>query len=149
MDPAKANELVAKAIHLSAAEKAEVLAEYNAARGAAPKLADKPKSKVGNKTKLGNGVNMDDVLKQVADGTLSTEQASKLLAGAGNGLSVAVNPETGTICVYGLTAKWPVALYRSQWAKLIGVAEEITSYIDLHNDEIAAAEEIGKAKKAA
>ena len=40
MDPAKANELVAKAIHLSADEKAAVLAEYNAARGAAPKPAE-------------------------------------------------------------------------------------------------------------
>jgi hypothetical protein len=150
VSPERAQELLDKAIHLSAGEKEQVMREYIDARNAPTvKPADKPKSKVGVKTKLGNGVSMTDVLAKVAAHEITSEQAAKLLAGAGNGLSIGINPETGTICVYGLTAKWPVALYGSQWAKLLAVADEVQLYIMEHAEEITAAEEIGKARKAA
>ncbi len=43
--------------------------------------------------------------------------------------------EKGALSVYGL-GRFPVTLYREQWEKLLGMAEEIRRFIDEHDAEL-------------
>lgn len=43
--------------------------------------------------------------------------------------------EKGALSVYGL-GRFPVTLYREQWEKLLGLADEIRSYIEEHDSEL-------------
>lgn len=130
---------------------AEAAARFQASQSAP---AEERKSVVTNRVKLASGptVNPVDILERVRTGKLTPQQAAEMLAasnGGGGKLEVGMNPERGTVCVYGLTSRWPVALYASQWQRLLAVAPAIADYVAKHADAIAAAEAIGKAAKAA
>ena len=43
--------------------------------------------------------------------------------------------EKGGVSVYGL-GRFPVTLYKEQWAKLLGMADEIRSFIAEHDSEL-------------
>ena len=43
--------------------------------------------------------------------------------------------EKGALSVYGL-GRFPVTLYREQWDKLLGMADEIRQFIYDHDDEL-------------
>jgi hypothetical protein len=43
--------------------------------------------------------------------------------------------EKGALSVYGL-GRFPVTLYREQWEKLLGMAEEIRRFIQEHDSEL-------------
>ena len=43
--------------------------------------------------------------------------------------------EKGALSVYGL-GRFPVTLYREQWEKLLGMGEEIKSFIQTHDTEL-------------
>lgn len=43
--------------------------------------------------------------------------------------------EKGALSVYGL-GRFPVTLYREQWEKLLGLAEEIRQFIQTHDHEL-------------
>lgn len=43
--------------------------------------------------------------------------------------------EKGALSVYGL-GRFPVTLYREQWEKLLGMADEIRSFIQEHDGEL-------------
>jgi hypothetical protein len=43
--------------------------------------------------------------------------------------------EKGALSVYGL-GRFPVTLYREQWEKLLGMGEEIKSFIQAHDAEL-------------
>jgi len=43
--------------------------------------------------------------------------------------------EKGALSVYGL-GRFPVTLYREQWEKLLGMADEIRTYIQQHDSEL-------------
>ncbi len=43
--------------------------------------------------------------------------------------------EKGALSVYGL-GRFPVTLYREQWEKLLGMADEIRGYIQEHDSEL-------------
>jgi hypothetical protein len=43
--------------------------------------------------------------------------------------------EKGALSVYGL-GRFPVTLYREQWEKLIGMADEIRTFIQQHDSEL-------------
>jgi hypothetical protein len=45
--------------------------------------------------------------------------------------------EKGGVSVYGL-GRFPVTLYKEQWAKLLGMAEEIRAFIKAHDAELKA-----------
>lgn len=45
--------------------------------------------------------------------------------------------EKGAVSVYGLSAKWPVTLYASQWARLLGVREQLEAFIAEHKSELS------------
>jgi hypothetical protein len=43
--------------------------------------------------------------------------------------------EKGALSVYGL-GRFPVTLYREQWDKLLGVSDQIRSFIETHDSEL-------------
>jgi hypothetical protein len=43
--------------------------------------------------------------------------------------------EKGGVSVYGL-GRFPVTLYKEQWAKLLGMADEIRAFIKEHESEL-------------
>ena len=45
--------------------------------------------------------------------------------------------EKGGVSVYGL-GRFPVTLYKEQWAKLLGMADEIRAFIKEHEAELKA-----------
>ena len=48
--------------------------------------------------------------------------------------------EKGGVSVYGL-GRFPVTLYKEQWAKLLGMADEIRDFIKEHEPELKAKSE--------
>jgi hypothetical protein len=55
------------------------------------------------------------------------------------GVSLRVS-EKGGVSVYGL-GRFPVTLYKEQWAKLLDMAEEIRSFLHEHDAELKTKEE--------
>jgi hypothetical protein len=47
--------------------------------------------------------------------------------------------EKGALSVYGL-GRFPVTLYKEQWLKLLGIADEIKSFIEENNQRLKAKE---------
>jgi len=47
--------------------------------------------------------------------------------------------EKGALSVYGL-GRFPVTLYKEQWMKLLGIADEIKSFIEENNSRLKAKE---------
>ena len=47
--------------------------------------------------------------------------------------------QKGAVSIYGL-GRFPVTLYKSQWTKLLGQADEITQFIVDHSAELAVKE---------
>lgn len=61
-----------------------------------------------------------------------------LKRGATRGVSLKVS-EKGGVSVYGL-GRFPVTLYKEQWAKLLDMADEIRAFIKAHESELKAKE---------
>ena len=76
----------------------------------------------------------------MADGDLQAElerlraenEALKRRATKGTTLKVS---EKGAVSVYGL-GRFPVTLYKEQWEKLLGMADDIRAFIAEHEDEL-------------
>jgi hypothetical protein len=66
---------------------------------------------------------------------LRAENAA-LKARGPRGVSLKVS-EKGGVSVYGL-GRFPVTLYKEQWAKLLDMAEEIRAFIKAHDSELKA-----------
>ena len=72
----------------------------------------------------------DEILRKLAGGEISPEEASKLLdqlALPKQGLYCKVS-EKGAVSVYGLQ-RMPVTLYLEQWQRLLDFADEIRAFI--------------------
>jgi hypothetical protein len=59
-----------------------------------------------------------------------------LKARGSRGISLKVS-EKGGVSVYGL-GRFPVTLYKEQWAKLLDMADEIRAFIKAHDKELKA-----------
>jgi hypothetical protein len=68
---------------------------------------------------------------------LKKENAA-LKAQSARGVSLKVS-EKGGVSVYGL-GRFPVTLYKEQWAKLLDLADEIRAFIKAHDAELKAKE---------
>lgn len=82
-------------------------------------------------------MNNEDILRKVAAGELTIEQASSLLAEADKrrgGLYCRVSPK-GAISVYGLQ-RMPVTLYVEQWDRLLNFSDEIRRFAGEHESEL-------------
>ena len=78
----------------------------------------------------------DDALQAELE-RLKAENAA-LKAQATRGTSIKVS-EKGGVSVYGL-GRFPVTLYKEQWAKLLDLADDIRTFIKQHDAELKAKE---------
>jgi len=78
----------------------------------------------------------DDELRAEVE-RLKAENAS-LKARTTRGVSMKVS-EKGGVSVYGL-GRFPVTLYKEQWAKLLDIADDIRAFIREHDGELKAKE---------
>ena len=78
----------------------------------------------------------DDELRAEVE-RLKAENAS-LKAKTTRGVSMKVSEKRG-VSVYGL-GRFPVTLYKEQWAKLLDIADDIRAFIREHDAELKAKE---------
>ena len=80
----------------------------------------------------------EDILAQVAEGKLTVDEASKLLADlepARTGtLYCKVSPK-GAVSLYGLQ-RMPVTLYVEQWERLLAFADPLRAFLKEHDAEL-------------
>ncbi len=62
------------------------------------------------------------------------KENESLKKGAAKGVSLKVS-EKGGVSVYGL-GRFPITLYKEQWAKLLDMAEDIRAFIATHDKEL-------------
>jgi hypothetical protein len=80
----------------------------------------------------------------MSDETIQTElerlraENAALKARGSRGVSLKVS-EKGGVSVYGL-GRFPVTLYKEQWAKLLDMADEIRAFLTEHDAELKAKE---------
>jgi hypothetical protein len=80
---------------------------------------------------------MSDEMMQSELERLRAENAA-LRARSTRGVSLKVS-EKGALSVYGL-GRFPVTLYKEQWTKLLGMADEIRAFLEEHDKELKAKE---------
>jgi hypothetical protein len=69
---------------------------------------------------------------------LKAENESLKRRPRGGSTSIKIS-EKGGVSVYGL-GRFPVTLYKEQWQKLLGMADEIKTFIAENNDKLKAKE---------
>jgi hypothetical protein len=74
----------------------------------------------------------DEDLKAELERLRAENERLKSQRGRSAGLKVS---EKGGVSVYGL-GRFPVTLYKEQWAKLLGMADEIREFIKEHEGEL-------------
>jgi hypothetical protein len=80
---------------------------------------------------MGEFMSNDEIMKELE--RLKAENAA-LKGGQSRGLSLRVS-EKGGVSVYGL-GRFPVTLYKEQWEKLLGMSEEIKSFIQANESQL-------------
>jgi hypothetical protein len=73
----------------------------------------------------------DEMMKELE--RLKAENAA-LKGGQSRGLSLKVS-EKGGVSVYGL-GRFPVTLYKEQWEKLLGMADDIKAFIKANDSQL-------------
>ena len=80
----------------------------------------------------------EEILAQVAEGKITVDEASKLLADlepARTGtLYCKVSPK-GAVSLYGLQ-RMPVTLYIEQWERLLGFSDSLQAFLKEHDSEL-------------
>jgi hypothetical protein len=78
----------------------------------------------------------EEVLAQVAAGTLSVDEAAKLLAEdtPKRGALYCKVSAKGAMSLYGLQ-RMPVTLYIEQWERLLGFADDLRAFMKDHDSE--------------
>ena len=78
----------------------------------------------------------DEDLKAEVERLRAENEHLKTRAAKGGSIKVS---EKGGVSVYGL-GRFPVTLYKEQWAKLLGMADEIRAFIKENEDRLKAKE---------
>jgi hypothetical protein len=76
----------------------------------------------------------DEDMKAELERLRAENERLKTQRGRSAGLKVS---EKGGVSVYGL-GRFPVTLYKEQWVKLLGMADEIRAFIKEHESELKA-----------
>jgi len=76
----------------------------------------------------------DDDVQSELDRLRAENAALKASSARRGGVSFKVS-EKGGVSVYGL-GRFPVTLYKEQWAKLLDLADEIRAFIKAHEAEL-------------
>lgn len=75
---------------------------------------------------------MTDELKAELERLRAENEALKKTSSKGLSLKVS---EKGGVSVYGL-GRFPVTLYKEQWTKLLGMADEIKAFLAANDDKL-------------
>lgn len=81
---------------------------------------------------------MSDDMKAELERLRAENAALKATKTAAGSLSLKVS-EKGALSVYGM-GRFPVTLYKEQWLKLLGIAEEIKTFIQSNDSKLKAKE---------
>jgi hypothetical protein len=80
----------------------------------------------------------EEILAQVAEGKITVDEASKLLADLEpprtGTLYCKVSPK-GAVSLYGLQ-RMPVTLYVEQWERLLGFSDSLQAFLKAHDAEL-------------
>ena len=79
---------------------------------------------------------MSEDMKAELERLRAENEALKKKKTGGGALSMKVS-EKGALSVYGM-GRFPVTLYKEQWLKLLGIAEEIKKFIEENDDKLKA-----------
>ncbi len=77
---------------------------------------------------------MSDDMKAEIDRLRAENEALKNKKSTSGTLSMKVS-EKGALSIYGM-GRFPVTLYKEQWVKLLGIADEIKKFIDDNGDRL-------------
>jgi hypothetical protein len=80
----------------------------------------------------------EEILAKVAEGQLSIDEASKLLADlepTRRGTLYCKVSQKGAVSLYGLQ-RMPVTLYVEQWERLLGFSDELQAFLKEHDSEL-------------
>jgi hypothetical protein len=80
----------------------------------------------------------EEILAKVAEGKLSVDEASKVLAELDSARRTALYckvSQKGAVSLYGLQ-RMPVTLYVEQWERLLGFADQLQAFLKEHNSEL-------------
>ena len=80
----------------------------------------------------------DEILAKLAQGAISTEEASQLLDEAereNRGSLYCKVSQKGAVSVYGLQ-RMPVTLYLEQWERLLDFGDDIRKFLEAHAAEL-------------
>ncbi len=77
---------------------------------------------------------MSDDLKAELERLKAENAALKTKKSTGGTLSMKVS-EKGALSIYGM-GRFPVTLYKEQWLKLLGITEEIKTFIKENEDRL-------------
>jgi hypothetical protein len=77
---------------------------------------------------------MSDEMKAELERLRAENEALKTKSGARGTLSMKVS-EKGALSVYGM-GRFPVTLYKEQWLKLLGIADQIQTFIKENDSKL-------------
>jgi hypothetical protein len=80
----------------------------------------------------------EEILAKLADGQVSVDEASKLLAEletAKRGTLYCKVSQKGAVSLYGLQ-RMPVTLYVEQWERLLAFSDELRAFLVEHDSEL-------------
>lgn len=77
---------------------------------------------------------MSEDMKSEIERLRAENEALKSKKGAGGALSMKVS-EKGALSVYGM-GRFPVTLYKEQWLKLLGIADQIQDFIKQNDSKL-------------
>jgi hypothetical protein len=96
-----------------------------------PIAADQGRLAIIHHQNTGNAMSDEDVKAELE--RLRKENAA-LKKGASTGIRMKVS-EKGAVSIYGM-GRFPVTLYKEQWLRLIGMADDIKAFIEANNESL-------------
>jgi len=90
-----------------------------------------------SRTSEGFAMKQEEVLRKLAAGELSVDEANELLGKQPNPGSLYCRvSQKGALSVYGLQ-RMPVTLYVEQWERLLDFADQIRDFAEEHKGELS------------
>lgn len=90
---------------------------------------------------------LDEITKLRAENAKLKAEAERLAKSKNGRLSLKVSSKGG-VSLYGV-GRFPVSLYRSQWERVLGAADEIKAFIEANRADLAEKSDVAKVEEKA